>query len=525
MELNRMRLSRLFKGLSLAAVGLILSGLPSCVVDPTKHPFDSGTAMDSPIGDGPAVKPADGAQAQDARPCTVVKVNDNTTTGAHSFSYAGSWSVATGSGKYQGDDHYSTTTDDAYTVSFRGARIELYAATAPHHGIAAVSLDGAAEQDVDFYSAVRADQVLLYASPMLAAGVHTLEVRVTGRKNAASSGTVVTADRVDVCETAVPADGGSKDSGKDGPTADGAPPTHATMYVQGSALYDRCGEKVVLRGANAGIAFPSDPQAKNLAQLAKTGANAVRLTFRVQYNNSSPTDVDTALAEARKNGMIPIPALWDATGDWSKLGFCVDFWVKPAMVTVLKKHEAYTLLNMANEAGDSSVTDTQYRQAYTAAINKVRAAGLKLPLVIDAGNWGRGEAYIMNNAAYLLAQDPEKNLVFSWHPWDTNQPQSRYQKAFSDASSKGICMIVGEFASVGVNYSQPILYATIMQLAQQGSVGWLWWWWHGGDQHALTTDGQYGNWANVGQEVCITSSYGIQQTSVRTYDLVNGSCK
>lgn len=500
----------------LAAVLLVVSTLPGCLVSPERRPFDAGG--DDSSGDAAS---HDGGQKQDARPCTVVRVNDTATTGAHAFGYSGSWSVATGSGKFQGDDRYSSATDDAYTVSFRGAWIRLYGATAPHHGIAAVSLDGGAEQDVDLYAAARADQVLLYTSPTLAAGAHTLRVRVTGRRNAASTGTVVTADRVDVCETSMAGDAGSAD----GPAADSAPPARATMYVKGSALYDRCGEKVVLRGANAGIAFPSDPQGKHLAQLAKTGANAVRLTFRVQYNNSGPADVDTALTEARKNGMIPIPALWDATGDWSKLGFCVDFWVKPAMVTVLKKHEAYTLLNMANEAGNSSVSDAQYRQGYAAAIKKVRAAGLKLPLVIDAGNWGRDEAYIINNAAYLLAQDPEQNLVFSWHPWDTNQPQSRYQKAFSAASSKGICLIVGEFASIGVNYSQPILYKTIMQLAQQSGVGWLWWWWYGGDQHALTSNGQYGSWANVGQEVCLGSSYGIQQTSVRTYDLEHGACK
>jgi len=115
---------------------------------------------------------------------------------------------------------------------------------------------------------------------------------------------------------------------------------------------------------NAGIAFPSDPTAQSLAQVTQTGANAVRLTFRVLYNNSGPTDVDTALAEARKQKLIAIPALWDATGDWSKLGFCVDFWTKSEMVTVLKKHEAYTLLNLANEAGDSSVTDAQFKSEY-----------------------------------------------------------------------------------------------------------------------------------------------------------------
>jgi mannan endo-1,4-beta-mannosidase len=315
------------------------------------------------------------------------------------------------------------------------------------------------------------------------------------------------------------------DGPPDGPTPDSAPPAKPTMYVQGSTLHDRCGEKVVLRGANAGIAFPSDPQAKKLAELAKTGANAVRLTFRWIYNQSSPQDVDTALTEAFKHEMIPIPAVWDATGDWSKLGFCVDFWLKPDMVKVLKKHEAYTLLNIANEAGKSDVTDAQFKQEYAKAIKKLRAAGLRMPLVIDAANWGRDESYIINNGSYLVAQDPEQNIVFDWHPWDTNQPQSRYKKAIDDSLAKKICMVVGEFSQIGVNYSQPVDYAYIMKYAQQKQIGWLWWWWYGNDKHSLTGDGTYGNWANAGQTVCVTSPDSIKNTSARTHYFQTGSCK
>lgn len=326
-------------------------------------------------------------------------------------------------------------------------------------------------------------------------------------------------------EVSTPSDAGVEHAPADAGGTQDAAPARPTSYVKGRHLYDRCGEKVVLRGANAGIAFPSDPQAKHLAQLAQTGANAVRLTFRDKYNKSGPQEVDTALSEAIKQRMIPIPALWDATGDWSMLGFCVDFWTQPEMVKVLKKHEAYTLLNIANEAGDGSVTDAQFRQEYTQAIQKVRAAGLRMPLVIDAANWGRGEDYILNNAQHLLQQDPEHNLLFSWHPWDTKQPQNRYDQAIDGSIAKDICMIIGEFSSLGVNYNDPIDYAYIMQVAQKKQIGWLWWWWYGQDQHSLTTDGTFGNWANVGQEVCVTSADGIQSTSVRTHYLTTGSCK
>jgi len=108
----------------------------------------------------------------------------------------------------------------------------------------------------------------------------------------------------------------------------------------------------------------------------------------------------------------------------------------------------------------------------------VRAAGLRLPIVIDAAGWGREEDYLLDNAAYLLQQDPEHNLVFSWHPWDPAQPASRYQTAFDSAKTKGICLIVGEFAQQEFGDKPAgtgtIDYKSIMSAAQPREIGWLW---------------------------------------------------
>jgi hypothetical protein len=59
-------------------------------------------------------------------------------------------------------------------------------------------VDNGTAVDVDFYSATRQDQKLLWTSPVLSAGSHSLKVTVSGRKNASSSGYVITADRVDL---------------------------------------------------------------------------------------------------------------------------------------------------------------------------------------------------------------------------------------------------------------------------------------------------------------------------------------
>jgi len=151
---------------------------PTSEPDATDTPTPESTATPTPTGD-------------------TVTVNDSVTgTGLNEFEYVGNWSVGTGADKYEGDDHYSSTTDDYFQVRFDGTQIALYGAQAAWHGIAAVSIDGGPETEVDYYSSTRQDDVLLWTSDTLAAGEHTLKVRVTGTHNASSSGNTVTADRV-----------------------------------------------------------------------------------------------------------------------------------------------------------------------------------------------------------------------------------------------------------------------------------------------------------------------------------------
>lgn len=121
------------------------------------------------------------------------------------FSYdsTANWPSGWQDGAYQNDNHWSNVANASYQVPFSGTQVKLYGAQASWHGIAAVSIDGGAETAVDTYAAARKDDVLLWSSPVLTAGSHTLKVRATGAKNAGSSGTFVTADRVDVIDGGV----------------------------------------------------------------------------------------------------------------------------------------------------------------------------------------------------------------------------------------------------------------------------------------------------------------------------------
>ena len=127
-------------------------------------------------------------------------------TGTNQFSYTGSWSHgANGAGLFNGTNSYSSTTGDTATIAFSGTSIQYFAVKAPNHGIVGVSIDGGAETQVDLYAAIRAGDQLVWTSPTLSAGNHTLTIRVTGAKNASSTGAYGVIDRVVLPAASAPA--------------------------------------------------------------------------------------------------------------------------------------------------------------------------------------------------------------------------------------------------------------------------------------------------------------------------------
>jgi hypothetical protein len=83
------------------------------------------------------------------------------------------------------------------TFSFNGTSVSWIGFQGPQNGIARVSLDGAFHAEVDTYAATQR-QAAVHTIDGLAAARHTLVIEATGLKNAASTGTAVVVDAVDV---------------------------------------------------------------------------------------------------------------------------------------------------------------------------------------------------------------------------------------------------------------------------------------------------------------------------------------
>src|SRR5207248_1803418 len=117
---------------------------------------------------------------------------------ANTLIYTGTgWTHCTNCGD-DGTLSDDATAGDTATVTFTGTRVALYGVSGPGQGIAALSISGGTETLVDSYNPVASRFQLLWASPPLEPGQHTLQVRVTGTHFERSGGSDVAIDRVDI---------------------------------------------------------------------------------------------------------------------------------------------------------------------------------------------------------------------------------------------------------------------------------------------------------------------------------------
>ena len=303
--------------------------------------------------------------------------------------------------------------------------------------------------------------------------------------------------------------------------------------VQGRHLYDRCGAKVVLRGVNEMVVWTAgsdgDPE---FAEIARTGANAVRIVWTVADGGAA--ELDRAIANALAQQLIPIPELHDATGNRSRIAAMVDYWVRSDVVAVVRKHERNLIVNIANEAGDGNVTAAQFQADYQSAVSRMRGAGYHVPLMLDAPQWGQNIDVLQTAGPALITADPDHNLLLSVHMWWNDPNGTRVMNEINQSVSANLPLVVGEFAHHAVSNcaQEPFAYRTLLSVAQAMEVSWLAWSW-GGVKNSdcandgpfdMSSDGTFAGLTGWGREVAITDTNSIQRTSVRPRSITGGTC-
>ncbi len=291
--------------------------------------------------------------------------------------------------------------------------------------------------------------------------------------------------------------------------------------VEGRHLYDRFGNKVILYGVNKMVIYTDRDGIPAFPEIAKTGANVVRIVWLTE---GSAEELDIAITNAINHQLIPLVDCHDSTGKWDSLQVCVDYWVRPDVLTVLKKHEAYLLVNIANEAGKDIVPDDKYRAGYTLAIWRMRAAGIHVPLILDSSGYGQDIHGLQENGPYLIEVDPDHNLMFSIHMWWPSAWRGQGVTQFvideiKESVELDLPLIVGEFANKGPGCSCCIPYQTIIEQCALNEIGYLPWSWGPGNSDCaemdMTEDGTFDTLHAWGLEVAVTSTYSIHNLAVR----------
>ncbi|MFY0628510.1 MAG: cellulase family glycosylhydrolase [Reichenbachiella sp.] len=311
------------------------------------------------------------------------------------------------------------------------------------------------------------------------------------------------------------------------------------LQVQGRFLMSPCNEKIILKGVNEMFIWSNDKTGdKILPEIAKTGANSVRLVWNTK---GTAKDLDNLISNCIALNMIPIPELHDATGKIELVPDLIDYWVSDSVQKVIKKHESYLILNIANEAGDHSVKDDLFLNTYKNAITRIRATGYQVPLMIDAAGWGKNTDILQSTWKELMAHDLNRNLLFSVHTWwpkteTSNDPGStkKVVQEIQESVEMGMPLVVAEFAPMGPGCKQYFDYKTLIKECYDNEIGWLSWSWghvKNGDcsYMDMTNDGVYGNWQhtpeneNWGEIAAVTHKYSIKNTAVKSNYILNGA--
>ena len=262
-------------------------------------------------------------------------------------------------------------------------------------------------------------------------------------------------------------------------------PAHAAsgLRVKDGRLVEANGQDLVLRGVNHSYSWYANRTRGVLTAVKAAGANSARLTLSIGHLFKPATtaaDASSTVSLCRQHRLICILEAHDASGYGQVRGAAtldevVDYWI--SIRGALAGQENYVILNVANEPFGYRVRST-WTQDTMRAIKRLRAAGFRHTLMVDAPEWGQDDLFTMrDNAPTVLAADPDRNTVFDIHMFGTFNTPAKVQSYLQSLVARRLPIVVAEFAN-NHPYGKPAADA-VMQYAQAYRVGFLGWLWSG----------------------------------------------
>lgn len=185
---------------------------------------------------------------------------------------------------YNASQSWDNVANDYVTISFTGVQFKLYGATDPRDGIGAVSIDGGAETNVDFYSPTRTGNVLLWTSPILSNSTHTLKLRVTGTHDGNATDNYIILDRGDILSQAMP----------NNLSINTYPTDTYNSIVTLTGTKDASITTVYINGDNSNVTYPTDTTWQATVSLPSLGSNAF-VIYGKDNNNTQTASINIAI--------------------------------------------------------------------------------------------------------------------------------------------------------------------------------------------------------------------------------------
>ena len=291
----------------------------------------------------------------------------------------------------------------------------------------------------------------------------------------------------------------------------------AGFRVEGTRLLDANGNEFIMRGVNHAHSWYASSDYAALEGIDATEANAVRIVLAdgEQWTRDTVDGINKLVKICKDFEMVAVLEVHDATGRDSidDLQKAADFWIE--VKDALIGNEDTVILNIANEWIGGWKTDT-WEEGYTTVIPKLREAGIKNTIMVDAAGWGQYAKCIEEKGMEVFDSDPDKNTMFSVHMYGTaGKNEKSIKTALEGATKQGLCICVGEF---GYKHSDgDVDEGFIMDYCDENSIGWLGWSWKGNGQGVeyldLTLDWAGTKLTEEWGQVLVNGEKGIKATS------------
>ncbi|MFC6018250.1 cellulase family glycosylhydrolase [Plantactinospora solaniradicis] len=251
------------------------------------------------------------------------------------------------------------------------------------------------------------------------------------------------------------------------------------LRVSGTNIVEANGQRFIMRGVNHPHVWFTG-QTSAFANIKALGANTVRVVLGSGKRWGPSTDVANVISLCKQNRLICVLEVHDTTGYGEEgaaasLDEAVDYWI--SQKSALVGQENYVVINIGNEPiGNTNAS--QWINATTGAIQKMRSNGFEHLLMVDAPNWGQDWQYVMrDNAQTILNADSRRNTVLSIHMYAVFNTAASITDYLNRFQSNGWPLVIGEF---GWRFNpNEVDHDTILAEANSRGLGYLAWSWSG----------------------------------------------